>query len=928
MKKQFDFEAQPFEVDSKYDELGGEFSEAEVDSLFSEFEAGNDESDYETAATNRCPAFNPVAVENPGGGRVKDKRIPRRADIVSVKGAFHPGVPLHRLTAAALKALVCAARADGIKSPLLLPTGSRSGFRDPKQQAQAWQRALKKYGSPEKANKWVAKPGSSAHQSGRAIDFYLGASNSSGNVGTLRTTPAYKWMVANASRFGFYPYPNEPWHWEYNPPASGQSELFSGKYDELEFERIHEAESESDGYLEIGGQTSVAPPPLVRSESLPPAQTFYVRIPLGVEKPAAPITGIHIPQNFQAHPQVDLIVYLHGIKPRANLAMDQYWNTKYFPYWPLREQLNASRKNAILVGPTLGPRSQGQTGWLAKPGGLDRYLDKVLAALTAYGPYQNATPRIGSIVLACHSGGGRPMRELALAQNKCARKIKECWGFDCTYFDDDPTGWPRWARARQDAKLYLYYRPGSPTQLRAKKIQSLKIPNVYVLTSSVEHNRVPIKHWQERLAGATFLSQTGSASTENELSPSFLNSGFETAFEDGENDESEGEDTEAFDTELADEEWEDEFRRFGRMPGRAPQAQIRSGPRRRPPQRQALPSQRPRRPIQHLIRRPLRSPKRLARLAGRGRLPIDSIQDVPNAEPAEQRSEYVRWVQSSLNQVLGLRLPITGIMNAAARSALRTFQGQKNLPVDGIAGPETRKALLEAKAKPSGRGDEPSQSGATREPSSSTPGDEPSPSGPSEEPSSSGASQEPPTPEPSTEEPAQTEEFEWLGTDEYEGADEVWDEALDFSAETNEVGMSRPSNAAAKGPNIVRVRGIRVARQIAPRVQALLAAAQADGIGLGGWGYRSHESQIELRRRHCGPTDYDIYQKPSSQCSPPTATPGKSMHEKGLAIDITYGGKTIKSRTSPAFQWLAKNAGRFGLFNLPSEPWHWSVNGK
>lgn len=127
---------------------------------------------------------------------------------------------------------------------------------------------------------------------------------------------------------------------------------------------------------------------------------------------------------------------------------------------------------------------------------------------------------------------------------------------------------------------------------------------------------------------------------------------------------------------------------------------------------------------------------------------------------------------------------------------------------------------------------------------------------------------------------------------------------------------------------MVRVRGISVARQIAPKVEALLAAAEADGIGLGGWGYRSHDKQIALRKSHCGPTHYDIYQKPSSQCTPPTATPGKSMHEKGLAIDITYDGKTITSRNSPAFQWLSRNAEKFGLFNLPSEPWHWSVNGR
>jgi LAS superfamily LD-carboxypeptidase LdcB len=139
---------------------------------------------------------------------------------------------------------------------------------------------------------------------------------------------------------------------------------------------------------------------------------------------------------------------------------------------------------------------------------------------------------------------------------------------------------------------------------------------------------------------------------------------------------------------------------------------------------------------------------------------------------------------------------------------------------------------------------------------------------------------------------------------------------------------SAPSGAPVGGLDIVAVRGIKVARQIAPKVEALLAAAVADGIPLGGWGYRSYERQIELRKKHCGPTHYDIYQKPSSQCTPPTATPGKSMHEKGLAIDITYNGETIKSRNSPAFQWLSRNAGKFGLFNLPSEPWHWSVNGK
>jgi LAS superfamily LD-carboxypeptidase LdcB len=50
------------------------------------------------------------------------------------------------------------------------------------------------------------------------------------------------------------------------------------------------------------------------------------------------------------------------------------------------------------------------------------------------------------------------------------------------------------------------------------------------------------------------------------------------------------------------------------------------------------------------------------------------------------------------------------------------------------------------------------------------------------------------------------------------------------------------------------------------------------------------------------------------------------MHERGLAIDFTQNGQTI-SRGSSGFAWLSAHAASYGLYNLPSEPWHWSVNG-
>jgi septal ring factor EnvC (AmiA/AmiB activator) len=128
--------------------------------------------------------------------------------------------------------------------------------------------------------------------------------------------------------------------------------------------------------------------------------------------------------------------------------------------------------------------------------------------------------------------------------------------------------------------------------------------------------------------------------------------------------------------------------------------------------------------------------------------------------------------------------------------------------------------------------------------------------------------------------------------------------------------------------DVTRVGGIWVHTSIAGNVRALLDAATASGIRLTGGGFRDPASQIALRQAHCGPTAYDIYQKPSSQCTPPTAPPGRSMHERGLAIDFQYNGALITSRSNPGYQWLAANASRFGFFNLPSEPWHWSTNGQ
>ncbi len=135
-----------------------------------------------------------------------------------------------------------------------------------------------------------------------------------------------------------------------------------------------------------------------------------------------------------------------------------------------------------------------------------------------------------------------------------------------------------------------------------------------------------------------------------------------------------------------------------------------------------------------------------------------------------------------------------------------------------------------------------------------------------------------------------------------------------------------PSLPSVPG-GLTTVGGITVSNQIAGQLRSMLSAAAAGGISLGGNGYRDPQQQIELRKQNCGTSNYAIYEMDPTRCTPETARPGSSKHEVGLAIDFTYNGQIIRSRSNPGFVWLAANAGSYGFANLPSEPWHWSPGG-
>jgi len=341
----------------------------------------------------------------------------------------------------------------------------------------------------------LASPGYSNHNDGLAVDFFteengkLGASTDSRNISGWRKSWFFSWLLKNANNFGFFQNTkiNEPWHWEYR---RGRSTNIKGSLPSLQSEVI-------------------------------PGQTEYINVDLKIDN-TIPKTGIYIPPRFIRGSKANIILYLHGYKsgiPEASASIDKYWDASKFPFFAFREGLHRSGKNAILVAPTLGPKSQ--SGLLFSRG-LDWFLGPILAFLQRRG----FARVIGEVVLACHSGGGHPMLKLALGKNR--NKVIEIWGFDCLYSGymrdklirkklfTQPNTWLQWAKKNPDKRLYIYYYRSTELesqQLMRGKINQ-KLNNVVVkksdapifmkksgVTKNIDpHYWVPITHLQERLS--------------------------------------------------------------------------------------------------------------------------------------------------------------------------------------------------------------------------------------------------------------------------------------------------------------------------------------------------------------------------------------------------------------------------------------------
>ncbi|WP_426023324.1 D-alanyl-D-alanine carboxypeptidase family protein [Brevundimonas sp. PWP3-1b1] len=118
----------------------------------------------------------------------------------------------------AYRRLVAAARAEVpevASNPELLQIFS--GFRDPEADAAR----CAQQGNCDGLRRAVCSP----HRTGTAVDLYVGQAPGQGVDSTspvsrehMARSATYRWLVANAGRFGFAPYVYEPWHWEYVRP--------------------------------------------------------------------------------------------------------------------------------------------------------------------------------------------------------------------------------------------------------------------------------------------------------------------------------------------------------------------------------------------------------------------------------------------------------------------------------------------------------------------------------------------------------------------------------------------------------------------------------------------------------------------------------------------------------------------------------------
>jgi hypothetical protein len=226
--------------------------------------------------------------------------------------------------------------------------------------------------------------------------------------------------------------------------------------------------------------------------------TLYVPIVKGYDR-----TGIYFPEKYDPGPKLDLILYFHGLLNRcsgsASDTIEKYWTNRHFR---LREMVNASGKNVVLVAPRLGDFDN----YLSKLGMEgDDFLKAVKAIIqdrVKTEPFSwTGEMNIRNIVLAAHSGGGTTMRRLI--QTVTVGTVCECWGFDSLYnagehydlqgqrFYEGLKPWIMWAA--KGGKFFLFWTDEGGTESNVRNLEMMlnRDPMYFSFTTGLIRDPTP-----------------------------------------------------------------------------------------------------------------------------------------------------------------------------------------------------------------------------------------------------------------------------------------------------------------------------------------------------------------------------------------------------------------------------------------------------
>lgn len=181
-------------------------------------------------------------------------------------------------------------------------------------------------------------------------------------------------------------------------------------------------------------------------------------------------TAVFVPDAAANTDPLNLLVWIHG----DTICGDEGRNAISYvkgTTFPLARQVAASKQPLVLVAPSMQWKAGQNSHPLGAPQKMNAFLEEVRTGLGSAG--WSATPSFGRLVLAGHSRGYAVLNGLAAAVNDpqwsqgALATLTSVWLFDTTYGKLHKQfhckNWTRWAGAKKNVRLRIFYRRNSST---------------------------------------------------------------------------------------------------------------------------------------------------------------------------------------------------------------------------------------------------------------------------------------------------------------------------------------------------------------------------------------------------------------------------------------------------------------------------------